>query len=79
MDLKPHSQCPNCHRRGTLKEHQGVMDTFERYEMVAWQCVYCGAVCEKEWRRGMIVVGIERIVLAPGELEAMRNSRRQTA
>ena len=73
--LKPNSRCPSCHRRGTLKDHLGVMDTFERYEVDVWQCIDCGAVCERKLT-GLSVTRFERIVLAPGELENLRVERK---
>ena len=70
--------CPACKRRGTLREYQGVMDTFERYDVATWQCVECGAVVEPKLR-GLAVLSVERIVLRPGELQEMRDGRRQCA
>lgn len=67
-------ECPGCKRRKTLKEHSGAIDAWDRYEVATWQCVYCGTVCERGFR-GIIVHGVERIILAPGELEQLRNQR----
>ena len=68
------ARCPHCSKRASLREYQGVMDTFERYSVCTWQCIYCGAVCEPNVR-GMRVVAFDRIVLRPGELEELRHAR----
>lgn len=69
------ARCPNCARRGTFREHEGVMDTFERYSVETWQCIYCGAVCVPV-TRGWAVLAVEPIVLLPGELATLRDARR---
>ena len=70
------ARCPHCKRRATMKERDGIMDTFDRYETVTWQCIYCGAVCEPHGPlRNLIVTGFARVVLAPGELEQLRTAR----
>lgn len=68
-------RCPGCKKRASLKEHQGVMDTFERYAVCTWQCIYCGSVCEPIGVRSMEVIGVEQIILEPGELESLRSDR----
>lgn len=74
MTLAPAYRCPACKRRGTCRDHQGIMDTFERYEVTAWQCVECGTVFEKDWR-GKVVTGVAPIVLQPDELQRLRRLR----
>ena len=52
------------------------MDTFERYVVATWQCIYCGALCEPYGPlRNLIVTGFANVVLAPGELEQLRAAR----
>lgn len=68
--------CPSCKRRKTLREHQGIMDTFERYVIYTWQCIYCGAVFEfQNIGHRLKHIGTERIILMPGELEHLRETR----
>ncbi len=68
------ARCPNCAKRASLRDHDGVQDCWDRYEVVTWQCVYCGAVCEPSVR-GFAVTGFAPIVFRPGELEAIRKAR----
>lgn len=76
MSMKPHVQCPLCHKRSSFKEHYVLFDTFERAECATWQCIYCGAVCEPRGPTGrMVATGVDRIVLASGELEQLRKGR----
>ena len=70
----PASRCPACAKRGALRDFQGVQDAWDRFAIVTWQCVYCGAVCEPVLRK-WIICGYAPIILAPGELEALRASR----
>ena len=68
--------CPNCHKRASLKEHYVLFDTFERAEVATWQCIYCGAICEPRGPSGhMVCTRIDRVILAPGELEQLRDVR----
>lgn len=68
--------CPSCKRRKTLREHQGVMDTFERYIVHTWQCIYCGGVFEFHALGNKLKrIGTERIILAPNELAQLRDAR----
>jgi hypothetical protein len=61
--LSKHSRCPNCARRFPFHAHQD-----------GWQCIYCRAICKKDAHK-LIVSRIDEIILAPGELEALRNAR----
>jgi hypothetical protein len=44
-------------------------------EIASWQCVYCGSVCEQTGPKTWKVTHRARIVLQPGELENMRETR----
>ena len=70
------ANCPNCQKRASLKQHYVLFDTFERAEVATWQCIYCGAICEPRGPSGhMVYTRIDRVILAPGELEQLRDDR----
>lgn len=67
--------CINCKRRGTTKSYHCTIDCWDRFTIHTWQCVYCGAIMEQGPFRAQYL-GTDRIILAPGELEELRNERR---
>ena len=70
------SNCNQCKSRGTVRPHQGVMDTFERYEIGTWQCTKCGVVFERGIGGKFIPTGTDLIILHPNELIELRKQRK---
>lgn len=76
MANSPPVVCPHCTRRRTMKVAASVYsEAAQEGEIVSWQCVYCGAVCEQagpsQWR----LTHFALIHLQPGELVGMREDR----
>jgi len=69
------SNCNQCGTRGSVREHQGIMDTFERYEVGTWQCVNCGIVFERGVGKSFKPIGQENIIMRPYEMKEMRKER----
>lgn len=75
LDMSTPKSCPACGKT-TLKVYRHDITPFtdadHPAEPVAWQCIYCGAICSRVGGSGRIVVdGRARVVLAPGELEGL--------
>ncbi len=69
-------QCPGCTRRSTMKACDVVYsEAAQEGDIASWQCVYCGAVCEQSGPKTWTVTRYQRIVVQPGELQAMRDAR----
>lgn len=68
--------CPGCGRRSTMKD-KGVVysEAAQQGDVISWQCVYCGAVCEQTGPRAWSVTHYAAVTVQPGELEAMRQDR----
>lgn len=76
-------KCPPCGKT-TFKEYALSFDCWDNCDVVAWQCIYCGTICEviEVGKAHKIVTsGVDRIVLAPGELEKLKcyETKRQRA
>lgn len=77
--LAPSARCPCCTKRGAFHDYLGVMDTFERYAVVEWQCIYCCSIVDRGVGGKPIWTGvIDNIVLRPGEMEELRPARAKT-
>lgn len=68
--------CVVCTRRKTTKPYDCTIDCWDRFTVETWQCVYCGAVQDQGVHKSRYY-GTAQIVLAPGELQELREDRRQ--
>jgi Zn ribbon nucleic-acid-binding protein len=70
------SRCPRCSSR--MLQEKRLMNTFEEYQLLGWQCVACGVTMERDPLGNILLGPVRRVVLAPGELGLLReeSSRR---